>query len=128
VLVDGQDILAMGEAQRRAARGRLIAHVPQDPAMALNPLARIGGLLAETLSIHRQDLSRADRALAVASVMRDVGLPDDAGFLRRYPHQLSGGQQQRVLLALAFILRPRVIVMDEPTTALDVTTQPRSST
>jgi len=123
VLVDGQDILALTDGERRAARGRLIAHVPQDPAMALNPLARIGGSLSETLAIHRRELPPAARAAAVAAALADVGLPNDPAFLRRYPHQLSGGQQQRVLLALAFILRPRVIVLDEPTTALDVITQ-----
>ncbi|HEX7819770.1 MAG TPA: ABC transporter ATP-binding protein [Sphingobium sp.] len=123
VWIDGRDILSLPDAEQRAARGNLIAYVPQDPATALNPLGRIGAALAETLAIHRADLPAGQRDEAIRKTVRDVGLPDDRAFLARYPHQLSGGQQQRVLLALAFILRPQVVVLDEPTTALDVTTQ-----
>lgn len=123
VRIDGRDILSLSDKEQRAVRGNLIAYVPQDPAMALNPLGRIGAALAESLAIHRGALSAEQRDEAIRKTMRDVGLPDDREFLARYPHQLSGGQQQRVLLALAFILRPRVVVLDEPTTALDVSTQ-----
>ncbi|KAI1696858.1 tonB dependent receptor domain-containing protein [Ditylenchus destructor] len=93
------------------------------PAAALNPLRRIGTQLREVLEIHEPALVAADRGERVRQTLADVGLPVEDEFLRRFPHQLSGGQQQRVLLALAFITRPRLIVMDEPTPALDVTTQ-----
>lgn len=123
VQVDGQALLSLeGEALRRA-RGSLIGYVAQDPATALNPALRIGHLLRETLAVHPSGLDRAAQQQRINETLRDVGLPDDPEFLRRFPHQLSGGQQQRVMLALAFVLRPRLIVLDEPTTALDVSTQ-----
>lgn len=123
VLIDGIDILGLSPEGLRAARGDLVGHVAQDPATALNPILRIGTQLHEILEVHEPALSKKARALRISEVLVDVGLPDNAEFLRRFPHQLSGGQQQRILLALAFILKPRLIVLDEPTTALDVTTQ-----
>ncbi|WP_190306058.1 ATP-binding cassette domain-containing protein [Pseudomonas oryziphila] len=122
VLVAGQALLGLQGEALRQARGALVGYVPQDPAMALNPARRIGSLLLETLRAHQRLAGPAEQA-RVRRTLVDVGLPDDAGFLRRYAHQLSGGQQQRLLLALAFVLQPRLIVLDEPTTALDVTTQ-----
>ncbi|MFY0732054.1 dipeptide ABC transporter ATP-binding protein [Pseudomonas sp. NFX15] len=123
VEVSGQSLLTLEGEDLRRARGSLIGYVAQDPATALNPALRIGSLLRETLGAHQIGLDRAAQQQRILETLRDVGLPDDAQFLRRFPHQLSGGQQQRVMLALAFVLRPALIVLDEPTTALDVTTQ-----
>jgi peptide/nickel transport system ATP-binding protein len=123
VEVSGQSLLTLAGEDLRRARGSLIGYVAQDPATALNPALRIGSLLRETLGAHQVELDSAAQQQRIVETLRDVGLPDDADFLRRFPHQLSGGQQQRVMLALAFVLRPALIVLDEPTTALDVTTQ-----
>jgi peptide/nickel transport system ATP-binding protein len=96
--------------------------VPQDPGAALNPAIRIGRQIVELLELH--GIGTAEERLAGARAgLREVGLPDDDEFLARYPHQLSGGQVQRVALAMAFLPRPKVLVLDEPTTGLDVTTQ-----
>jgi peptide/nickel transport system ATP-binding protein len=123
VLVDGQDLLSMPRQRLRAMRGSRVAYVPQDPSSALNPGLTIGTQLGEVLSKRassdRAGLSGQPR---LAEVLGEVRL-DRAGVLDAYPHELSGGQQQRVMLAMAFALRPAVIVLDEPTTGLDVTTQ-----
>jgi peptide/nickel transport system ATP-binding protein len=117
------EMLTLPEEQRRPLRGRVVSYVPQDPAAALNPALRIGTQLREVLETHNFGKNSDERSERIAEMMREVALPDDAAYLRRYPHQLSGGQQQRVGLAMAFACRPRVIVLDEPTTGLDVTTQ-----
>ena len=99
-----------------------IAYVPQDPAAALNPAIRIGRQIVELLELHGIGTSE-ERLDGARAGLREVGLPDDDEFLARYAHQLSGGQVQRVALAMAFLPRPKVLVLDEPTTGLDVTTQ-----
>ncbi|MGA4538930.1 dipeptide ABC transporter ATP-binding protein [Uniformispora flossi] len=126
VTVDGLDVTTASSSALRALRGGRAAYVPQDPATALNPARRVHAHLDEVLRVHEPGLSRPERLERVESVLTEAGLPGgDPAFRRRFPHQLSGGQQQRVLLALAFVLRPKVVVLDEPTTALDVTTQAR---
>jgi peptide/nickel transport system ATP-binding protein len=123
VFVDGVDVLGLSPGALQRARGKLLSYVPQDPATALNPVKRLAAHLLEVLEVHEPELLRDARRQRVLSVLREVGLPAEEEFLKRFPHQLSGGQQQRAVLALAFVLRPRLIVLDEPTTALDVTTQ-----
>ena len=122
VRVGNVDVLQLSGDKLRDARGHLVSYVPQDPAAGLNPAHRVGGQLREAFSVHeKRDKQELEDQLA--EVMRAVNLPSTKQFLRSYPHQLSGGQQQRVVIAIAFACRPRLIVLDEPTTGLDVTTQ-----
>ncbi|WP_182359026.1 ABC transporter ATP-binding protein [Tomitella gaofuii] len=122
---DGEplDVLDLPEPERRKLRGGRISYVPQDPALSLNPAMRVGDQILEVLRVHGFGGSDAERKARVAEVLPEVGLPGDPGYQRRYPHQLSGGQQQRIGIAMAFACRPSVMVLDEPTTGLDVTTQ-----
>ncbi|MFV0458262.1 MAG: ABC transporter ATP-binding protein [Actinomycetales bacterium] len=122
VMFEGRDVLSLPWQQVRELRGEHIAYVPQDPGAALNPSIRIGRQLVELLQL-RGIGSAAERLVRARAGLVEVGLPDTDEFLRRYPHQLSGGQVQRVALAMAFLPRPQVLVLDEPTTGLDVTTQ-----
>ena len=117
-----EDVLALPWRRVRELRGEEIAYVPQDPAAALNPSIRIGKQIVELLEL-RGIGTAASRLEGAREGLREVGLPDDDAFLRRYSHQLSGGQVQRVALAMAFLPKPKVLVLDEPTTGLDVTTQ-----
>ncbi|MGH2930812.1 MAG: ATP-binding cassette domain-containing protein, partial [Solirubrobacteraceae bacterium] len=125
ILIDGRPLAAMTADQLRRLRGGTVSYIPQDPGTALNPALRISRQLSEMLEAHAADTSSEERAARVREALEEVALPNDDAFLRRYPHQLSGGQQQRVAIAMAFACRPHVIVCDEPTTGLDVTTQAR---
>jgi peptide/nickel transport system ATP-binding protein len=123
ILIDGTDLAGLREPQVRELRGGVVSYIPQDPGTALNPALRLRTQLAEQLTAHRGNLSAEERDKRMRESLEEVLLPPDDSFLSRYPHQLSGGQQQRVAIAMAFACRPHVIVCDEPTTGLDVTTQ-----
>ena len=122
VLLEDRDVLKLPWKEVRKLRGEEIAYVPQDPASALNPSIRIGKQLVELQEL--RGIGTAESRLQGARAgLAEVGLPNDDEFLKRYAHQLSGGQVQRVALAMAFLPKPKVLVLDEPTTGLDVTTQ-----
>jgi peptide/nickel transport system ATP-binding protein len=121
VEIAGMDLLSCSDKRRRTLRGALVSYVPQDPASALNPSMRVGKQLEDVLREH--GYGRTDRHARMREVLEAVSLPADPAFLARYPHQLSGGQQQRIAIGISFACHPTLIVMDEPTTGLDVTTQ-----
>lgn len=117
------DLLTLTERRTRGLRGGTIAYVPQDPALSLNGSLRVGEQIAEVLRAHEFGRDARVRDARVAEVLTEVGLPSDRAYQRRFPHELSGGQQQRIGIAMAFACRPAVIILDEPTTGLDVATQ-----
>ncbi|WP_298851743.1 ABC transporter ATP-binding protein [uncultured Ruegeria sp.] len=122
IRLGGQDLLTRSEVEMCALRGASIGMVFQEPMTALNPVKTIGDQVMETILIHKAMTLTPARARA-EEVLTRVGLPSDRFPLSRYPHELSGGQRQRVVIAMAIALRPKLLIADEPTTALDVTTQ-----
>ena len=122
ILFEGKDLLRCSREELRAVQGRDIGVVFQEPMTSLNPLMRIGKQVEETLKIHT-DLSPAERKRRALEAMEQVGLPAPEATYKKYPHQLSGGQRQRVIIASAMVIRPKLLICDEPTTALDVTVQ-----
>lgn len=122
IALDGDEILKCTEKELRCLQGSKIAVVFQEPMTSLNPVRTIGSQVEETLKIHRK-LSGKERKRLALEALEQVELPDPAALYKKYPHQLSGGQLQRVMIAAAIVNRPKLLLADEPTTALDVTVQ-----
>ncbi len=117
------DLLALPEREMRLRRGSDVAMIFQEPMTALNPVMRVGAQIAEAVRAHQPGLSSKAVDRLVLDAMREVALPKPERRARDYPHQFSGGQRQRILIAMAIVNRPRLLIADEPTTALDVTVQ-----
>ena len=123
IVISGQNVLSVSADELRAMRGRDVAMVFQEPSTALNPVYTVGWQIAEGLRAHDRKASKADLKARVVTAMQQVGIPDAESRFDYYPHQFSGGQKQRIVIAMALALGAKLIVADEPTTALDVTVQ-----
>ena len=122
VFFEGRDLLACSRGQLRTVQGKDIGVVFQEPMTSLNPLMKVGRQVEEVLKIHT-DLPADERRARALEAMAQVGLPEPERTYEKYPHQLSGGQRQRAVIASAMVIHPKLLICDEPTTALDVTVQ-----
>jgi peptide/nickel transport system ATP-binding protein len=120
ILLEGRDVLKMSNRDLRRIRGGLLSYVFQEPGASLDPVFRIGHQINEVLKLHRPEAAANEEAIRLLGL---VGIPAPEARLKNYPHELSGGMQQRVVLALALAAQPKLLIADEPTTALDVTIQ-----
>ena len=120
--LQGENLLPLSQAQMRELRAARVAMIFQEPMTALNPVLRVGDQIMEVMELHTK-LSASERRKRAIAIMEQVHLPDVERIFRSYPHQLSGGQRQRIMIAMALVLEPVLLIADEPTTALDVTTQ-----
>jgi peptide/nickel transport system ATP-binding protein len=122
IVVAGENVLTLSPTQLRARRGTAMSMIFQEPMTALNPVMTCGKQIDELLEEHTQE-GKALRRKKILAVLEQVKLPEPERIFASYPHQLSGGQRQRIMIAMALILKPKLLIADEPTTALDVTTQ-----